>query len=74
MAKILGIHFRNTPNVGDRVCCPLDYFDLSDNNRHSVHIADLNDYCDPADWDVVILGGGALGTGFTSGRGFLMRG
>jgi hypothetical protein len=60
--KIIGLHVRNTKNIGDRYCHPLDYFSFSQSpdvcleKRCVSEIGEIK-IRDP---DVVILGGGAI--------------
>lgn len=60
--KILGLHFRSTNNLGDRTCHPLDYFDLTSGGLNQVTCADVRAFPFIEKLDVVVFGGGALGT------------
>jgi hypothetical protein len=60
--KILGLHFRNTNNIGDRTCHPLDYFDFTNGGRNQVTCSDIRAFPLIEQLDVVVFGGGALGT------------
>jgi hypothetical protein len=62
-STLLGLHLRNTHNVGDRFCHPLDYintFQPGFTTKHRVYIADIKNpfKLQP---DLIIVGGGALG-------------
>ncbi|NBT43027.1 MAG: hypothetical protein EBT20_21685, partial [Alphaproteobacteria bacterium] len=59
---VFALHQCDTTNIGDRSCCPLDYFSFFSESigaaiRRDVRKFDQN----PADVDAIILGGGALG-------------
>lgn len=58
---ILGLHLRDTTNIGDRHCHPLDYFDLASPFRARVEIHDVRSIPTHISPDVVVLGGGAIG-------------
>lgn len=53
MTSIAFAHLRRSRNVGDRMCCPGDYFHLGDTAFY-----DVRDEIPPS--DVVIYGGGAI--------------
>jgi len=62
MVTILGLHFRETTNIGDRSCHPLDYFDFSKNGANTVVREDINLKRTSSNAPhFVIVGGGAIG-------------
>lgn len=60
--KILGLHFRNTNNLGDRACHPLDYFDFTNGGLNQITCSDIRAFPPIEKLDAVVFGGGALGT------------
>jgi hypothetical protein len=60
--KILGLHFRNTNNIGDRTCHPLDYFDFTNGGRNQITCSDIRGFPFIEQLDVIVFGGGALGS------------
>lgn len=52
--KARGVHVRNTINIGDLVCCPLDYFPELDNGER----CDVREMGESEGWTVI--GGGGL--------------
>lgn len=56
MARILGLHIRDSKNIGDRNCHPLDYIKFSEDQIS----ADVRNPPLDYDPDIVILGGGAI--------------
>ncbi len=52
--KARGVHVRNTINIGDLVCCPLDYFPELDNGER----CDVREMGESDGWTVI--GGGGL--------------
>jgi len=60
--KVLGVHYRNSKNIGDRNCHPLDYIEFeSDEAQFEIVKCDVRaipDNCDGV--DIVVFGGGAI--------------
>lgn len=54
--KVLGVHIRNSKNIGDKNCHPLDYFKVA-KDQTSEDFRELPEGLKP---DVVIVGGGAI--------------
>ena len=61
--KVLALHYRMVSNIGDRSCCPIDYFNFFSEVCDQVILCDFRLFrYAPQDVDVVVWGGGALGT------------
>ncbi|WP_157957004.1 hypothetical protein [Salinicola salarius] len=58
--EILSVHYRDTKNIGDRYCNPLDYFGFEVSPDVKIVKADVRNIPDDAKPDVVIIGGGAI--------------
>lgn len=58
--KILGVHYRDTKNIGDKYCHPLDYFSYERSMDDVTVKCDVRNIPDDIDRDVVIIGGGAI--------------
>lgn len=59
--NVLGLHYRNTKNIGDRNCHPLDYVNLvSESCEVNIVKADVRSIPDDFFPDVVVFGGGAI--------------
>lgn len=57
---VLGLHIKNTNNVGDLYCHPLDYFSFSRSPDDAVKISDLSAVDNSLSPDFIVLGGGAV--------------
>lgn len=58
---VLGLHYRETKNIGDRNCHPLDYLDIKSlNHKVSVIKCDVRNIPDDVNPDIVVFGGGAI--------------
>lgn len=57
---ILGLHIRETKNIGDASCHPLDYIDIRTDKTDRQISADMRRPPEDVRPDVVVLGGGAI--------------
>lgn len=57
---VLGVHYRDTKNIGDRYCHPLDYVSYERSMDDSTIRCDVRHLPDNVDPDVVVIGGGAI--------------
>lgn len=55
--RIAFVHFHQTSNAGDRLCCPYDYFDWS---KHECETHDIFTWDQKEPVDMLIFGGGGM--------------